>query len=385
LFAYTCLFANDSSLIFMRIGIIINTSWNIYNFRKGLIKHLQQAGHTVVTIAPYDGYEQELARLGCETYPLNIQNKGSNPLQDLKLIAEMYRTYKQARIDIALHYTIKPNIYGSVACKLLGIPCISNVSGLGTVFIRDNLTARIAHILYKIAFRFPKTVFFQNSDDCQVFLDKQLVSPSKIDLLPGSGINLAEFVPQQHFQRNLSFIFLMIARLIYDKGIIEYVEAGKQLKAEGHNVRLQVLGKIETEAHLGVSEQTIREWEKAGIIEYLGTTNDVRPFIRQADCVVLPSYREGTPRTLLEAAALAKPLIATDVPGCKEVVKHRYNGLLCQVKNSDDLAQKMKEILLSDNTTLELMSKNSRILVEEQFDENIVIQKYTEAIRKAIS
>ncbi|MCS7004368.1 MAG: glycosyltransferase family 4 protein [Cytophagales bacterium] len=368
----------------MRIGIVVNTFWNIYNFRRGLIKHFQKQGHTVVAIAPYDGYEKELQHLACQTFHLNMQQKGNNPLQDLKLLKEMYQIYKQARLDVALHFTIKPNIYGAIVCKLIGIPCINNVSGLGTVFIRKNFTSFIAHLLYKIAFRFPAVVFFQNQDDKKVFLEKKLINPAKTDLLPGSGINLSDFTPSAVFERNQEFTFLMIARLIYDKGIVEYAEAGKILKKMGLRVRLQVLGKIEKEANLGISEQILSQWEQERIIEYLGTTHDVRPFIYQADCVVLPSYREGTPRTLLEAAALAKPLIATDVPGCREVVKHEYNGFLCRARDSASLAETMKRMAELDDETLKKLGENSRKLVEESFDEKIVISKYEQAIQKVV-
>jgi glycosyltransferase involved in cell wall biosynthesis len=313
-----------------------------------------------------------------------MDNKGSNPIKDLLLLKNLYKAYRKLGVDVVLHFTIKPNIYGTIAATLAGIPCVSNITGLGTVFIRDNMTSKIAKLMYKVALRYPKVVFFQNPDDRQLFLDQKLVKKEITDILPGSGINLKRFVPKpkEAFTRNKPFKFLMIARLLYDKGIIEFIEAIQIVKKTGLEVRFQLLGKIEDVASLGVSKAQVDGWQKQGIVDYLGTTTDVRPFIDNADCVVLPSYREGTPRTLLEAAALAKPLIATDVPGCREVVIDQYNGFTCKVKNAQDLAEKMIAMASASKENLAEMGENSRQLVEEKFDENIVIDKYFQAICK---
>lgn len=364
----------------MRIAIVINKSWNIYNFRLGLIKAFQRHGHEVVAIAPEDDYSKLLINKGCRFIPLKMEEKGSDPFSDTLLTYELFKIYKRIKPDAILHYTIKPNIYGTLAAKAAGIPCVNNVSGLGTVFLHNNLTSKIAHALYKIAFKFPLKVFFQNNDDRQLFIDKQLVEKEKTDLLPGSGINIAAFKPER-YKRNKDFTFLVIARLLYDKGIVEFVDAARTIKQKYPDIKFQLLGFTDYNTKLGIPKNLLESWISEGIIDYLGTTDDVKQFIHSADCIVLPSYREGTPRTLLEAAALAKPLITTDVPGCKEVVDHEVNGFLCEVKNPKDLAEKMLRMAnLSEKDLIDLGS-HSRKKIEANFNEEIVFKKYFEVLR----
>lgn len=360
----------------MRIGITINTAWNIYNFRKGLIRSLQAEGHQIVAIAPEDQFSPRLVEeLGCEFVSLNMDNKGKNPFKDIFLIWQLKRIYKKAKLDVVLQFTIKPNIYGALAAALLKIPTINNVTGLGTVFIRKGMMRKVAEILYRFAFRYPKLVFFQNPDDQALFLKSNLVPPAIVDLIPGSGINLQEFQPVP-FVKNKRFTFLMVSRVLYDKGIMEYIEAVKILRAKGMDCRFQLLGGINEESGLGVPKAQVMEWHQEGLIDYLGVTDNVRPFMEQADCIVLPSYREGTPRTLIEAASMAKPIVTTNVAGCKETVIHQYNGLLCEVKSATDLANKLEKMAKSDALTRKKMGENSRQLAESKFDEQLVISRY---------
>ncbi|MDO1445551.1 glycosyltransferase family 4 protein [Rhodocytophaga aerolata] len=363
----------------MKIAIVINASWNIYNFRMGLIEAFMEARHEVYTIAPPDEYSDRLVAAGCHYVPVALDNKGSHPLKDLQFTYKLHHLYRQIQPDVVLHYTIKPNIYGTMAAALLGIPVINNVSGLGTVFLRDNLTSKIAHVLYKLTFWSPKKIFFQNPDDRDLFIQKKLVKQPITDLLPGSGINLSLFKPEP-FKRNATFSFLLIGRLLYDKGIVEYIEAIKLLKQKGIRATFYLLGFKDYSA-AGIPETLLKEWLDNGWVTYLGTTDDVRIFIKEADCVVLPSYREGTPRTLLEAAAMAKPLIATRVPGCVEIVDHEVNGYLCEVKNAASLAEQMLRMYLLENAKLQKMGLASRQKVEEKFDEKLVIRKYMDALQ----
>ena len=309
-----------------------------------------------------------------------MDSRGANPIKDSALIIELWSIYRKVRPDVALHFTIKPNIYGTLAAAMLGIPSINNVCGLGTVFLKDNIISAIAMKLYKISFRFADKVFFQNPDDLQLFISKKLIREGVADIVPGSGINLKYFSPVS-YSRNETFTFLMISRLITDKGVLEYIEAIKQLKGEGVKAKFQVLGAMDPEHRRGIKRELVQRWIDEGTIEYLGTTDDVRLHINKADCVVLPSYREGTPRTLLEAACSAKPIIATDVPGCNSVVKDNYNGLLCKLKDEKDLAEKMKRMSSLDDTTLKAFGENGRLKMEEQFDENVVINKYLSALK----
>jgi glycosyltransferase involved in cell wall biosynthesis len=362
----------------MHIAIVINTSWNIYNFRLGLIKAFLKEGHQVTAIAPYDSFAEKLREEGCQYEEVVLDNKGANPLKDLNFTWQLYVTYRRIRPDVVLQYTIKPNIYGTIAASLLRIPVINNVSGLGTVFLRENLASRVAHILYRTFFRFPKKVFFQNEDDRQLFLKRRLVKAPITAVLPGSGVDLNAFCPQP-FKRNETFTFLVIARLIYDKGIVEYADAIRQLKSEDVQANFQLLG-YKDGSPLGIPEEMLQSWIGDGLIEYLGTAVDVRPYIRQADCVVLASYREGTPRTLLEAISMAKPVLTTNVPGCREAIEDGKNGLLCQVKDSGDLAEKLKKMIALKDDELKSMGQKSREIAERKFNEKIIIQEYREAL-----
>lgn len=363
----------------MRIAIVLNTSWNIYNFRKGLAQTLLNEGHEVIAIAPPDKYSDYLIEMGCIYHPIKLDNKGSNPLRDLSYMHQLYKIYKKTKPDAIIQYTIKPNIYGTLAAIPLKKLIINNVCGLGTVFIRNGLTSRIAKWMYRFSFRFPNKVLFHNQDDLHLFLEKKLVRKNISEVVPGSGIPLEKFNPGP-FKRNQTFTFLMIARLLYDKGIVEYFEAAKNLKEEGLDVKFQLLGQLEENRNLGISSEILQEWIKLGIIEYLGTSDQVENVIAEADCVVLPSYREGMPRALLEAAAMAKPLIASDIAGCKQTIEEKKNGFLCKVKDALDLARAMKVMYNLAEEELQQMGQYSRKKVEEEFDEKIVIQKYLDII-----
>lgn len=363
----------------MKVAIVLNTSWNIYNFRMSLVHTLIKKGFEVHTIAPVDPYTPRLEAAGCHHHPLRMDSRGINPVKDLALVLELRDIYRRVKPDIILHYTIKPNIYGSLAAATLGIPTVNNVCGLGTVFLRNNLLSRIAIFLYRWSFRYPRKVFFQNIDDRDLFVNKRLVPAHSADLLPGSGIDLKRFTPKP-FARNKEFTFLLISRLITDKGIFEFVEAVRKLKAEGVQARFQILGAKDPKHRRGIPVETVQQWIDERTIEYLGTTEDVQPFIQSADCVVLPSYREGTPHTLLEAASCGKPIVATDVPGCHQVVENNHNGLLCQLKNAQDLAEKMKAMSRMDDETLRRFGINGRLKMEKEFDESLVIDRYLDVI-----
>lgn len=365
----------------MRIAIVLNTSWNIYNFRMSFVKALLDKGYEVHTIAPIDDYSNYLVEAGCVHHAVKMDSRGANPIKDAALIIELLMIYKKIKPDIILHYTIKPNVYGTLAAAILRIPVVNNVCGLGTVFLKDNLVSAVAIALYKFSFRFASKVFFQNPDDMKLFLEKKLVHPQAVDLVPGSGIDLEHFTPKG-FIRNQRFTFLLISRLITDKGVMEYIEAVKKLKSSGVDARFQILGAMDPEHKRGIKVEIVKDWIDSGTIEYLGTTDDVRMYINKADCIVLPSYREGTPRTLLEAASSSKPIIATDVPGCNHVVTDNYNGYLCKLKDADDLAAKMKKMAGLESEALQKFGENGRTKMEAEYSQTLVINKYLAALEK---
>lgn len=363
----------------MRIAVVLNTSWNIYNFRMNLVRKLIDEGHEVHTIAPRDNFTSRLTEAGCIHHNITMDSRGANPVKDAALIFELFFIYKRIRPDIILQYTIKPNIYGTLAAAMLRIPVINNVCGLGTVFLKANLVSAVAILLYRFSFRFASRVFFQNPDDLELFVKKKMVPAGAVDLVPGSGIDLGRFQPVP-FRRNKVFTFLLISRLITDKGVLDYIDAAKALQAQGIEASFQVLGTMDPEHKRGIKTKSIHEWIENNVIEYLGTTVDVRKFIENADCIVLPSYREGTPRTLLEAASSAKPIIATDVPGCNHVVINDYNGFLCRMKDPSDLADKMRQLSECPDEKLQRFGLNGRLKMEAEYNESLVINKYLRAL-----
>ena len=364
-----------------KVAIVINTSWNIFNFRLNLVRALQAEGMEVYAIAPPDPYSSRLEENGCRFYPLRMEGSGANPLVEFKTLRQLYKIYQDIRPDVILHYTIKPNLYGSLAAGMLGIPCINNVSGLGTAFLSNSFVSQLARQLYRIAFRFPKKIFFQNQDDQLLFLKQKLAKPEVMEVLPGSGVDTKRFKPSEG-STNQPFTFLVIARLLIDKGIREYVEAAEILRKKGIQARFQLLGAPDPAHRRGIREEELDRWIKAGLLEYLGTTDDVLFFIQKADCVLLPSYREGTPRSLLEGASCGKPLISTDVPGCNNVVKNGENGFLCRVKDAADLAEKMEQLVTMAPEKRAAMGRNSRSIAVKYFDEKLVIDRYIIAIQE---
>ena len=363
----------------MKVAIVLNTSWNIYNFRMGLIDSLQKAGHQIYAIAPKDEYTRYLKEQGCIFEKITMDSRGANPVKDLALTIELYRIYKRIRPDVILHFTIKPNIYGSFAAHLLNIPVINNVCGLGTVFLKRGFVYKIAKLMYRLSFRYPHKVLFQNEEDRNLFIREKLIDANKTDIVPGSGIDLDKFM-YQNLPGNNEFTFLLISRLIYDKGIVDYVEAIKKLKKTGIRAKFQLLGAIDEKHKRGIQARLIRSWIKSETIDYLGRVEDVREFIKNADCIVLPSYREGTPRTLLEASSMGRPIIATDVAGCNNVVKNNYNGFLCKLMDPGDLARKMEEMQNLPVNERRRMGVRGRQRMETCFNENLVIDKYLRAI-----
>lgn len=370
-----------------RVLISINTTWNLVNFRSGLIRALIAEGYEVIAAAPPDAYVDRLLALGCRYEPLPMDNQGTHPGRDLHLFWRYVRLFRQVRPDVFLGYTIKPNIYGSLAAHLMGISVINNVSGLGAVFIRDGWVTRLVRGLYRLAFSRSAKVFFQNEDDRCLFVSGGLVSQAVTERLPGSGIDLARFSPveSQLSDAPRTFRFLLIARLLWDKGVGEYIAAARMVRQSHPDVECCLLGFLDVQNPAAISRKQVAEWEAEGAVGYLGATEDIRPELVRADCVVLPSYREGTPRSLLEAAAVAKPIITTDAVGCREVVNDGVNGFLCKVRDADSLADAMQRMVDLTPLQRDSMGRQGRAKMEREFDEQIVIGRYLAVIRHHLS
>lgn len=350
------------------------------NFRSKLIRALVETGHEVVAVAPYDKYATRLEVLGCKFVELKMDNGGTSPVRDAFLLLRYWRLFRGEQPGVFLGFTVKPNVYGSLAAHILGIPVINNIAGLGAVFIRGGWLAKLVQGLYRAALGRSAKVFFQNPDDCQLFLDGRLVQAKVTELLPGSGIDLHRFAVAPMPVACSKFRFLLIARMLRDKGVDEFVQAAKLLRDRWPSVEFCLLGFVDVQNPAAISRAEVESWVAHGFVNYLGLSDDVRNEIAIADCVVLPSYREGTPRSLLEAAAMGRPIITTDAVGCREVVDHGVNGYLCKVRDAEDLAEKMNQILLLPPEDRLAMGLRGRAKMEAEFDEQIVIGKYLAAI-----
>jgi len=367
------------------IALLVNTSWNIYNFRMNIVKALTDQGYEVLCIAPPDHYSDKISSDHVKYVPVKMENRGVNPWKDFLLFLSLWSLFRQHKPDVILQFTIKPNIYGSLAARLAGIPVINNVSGLGTVFLNDNLSSKVAMQLYRIAFRSPFKVFFQNGEDRALFIGKGLVKSSITQVIPGSGVNLDRFA-YQAYKRKQPFVFLMASRLIHDKGLFEYLKACNLVKERfGEQVECWLQGSPADAEQAGITKEQVEIVLARYSIKYFPFTDSIEEFLKQADVVVLPSYREGVSRMLLESAAMGKPLIATDVPGCREIVKDQFNGLLCKAKDAKDLSRVMIEIFEKSEAALQKMGENSRQLVEQEFSDEVVTKAYLKAINEALS
>lgn len=362
----------------MKIAFVDNTLWGLLNFRGEVIKTLCKEGNEITLIAPFDSNISLKEYEGINYIPIKLSRKGKNPFQEINYLYSLFKNYKKNKFDLVFHYTIKPNIYGNIAAKLNKINSISIIPGLGHLFINESITTKIAEKLYKFALNFSKEVWFLNNDDKDLFVKRKLVNEENIKILPGEGINLDKFYPLENSRKDNKLIFLMVARVLWEKGFKEYIEAAEFLKEKYNNLEFQLLGMIDEDNPSGVKKEIIENYHRKGIINYLGISNDVRKIISNCDCLVLPSYREGISRILLESSAMEKPLITTNITGCKEVVKN--NGYLCKVRNSKDLIEKIEKfIVLSKDKKIE-MGKNGRKLMREKFDVNYVINFYLEVI-----
>ena len=363
-----------------------NTAWGMYNFRGKLLCHMVEEGYRVSVLAPYDDvYSPKLAALGCEMCDMPMNPKGVNPISDANLLYRYYKILKQLKPDISITYTIKPNIYGSLAARWLGIPYLPITTGLGYVFIQRTYITTIVKWLYKWAFKRARHVWFLNNDVIDTFRNEDIVSSDKIQQLPGEGIDLNRFKLRTGERDAAPFVFLLVGRMLMDKGVREYVAAARMLKQKYPDVKFRLLGAVWEGNPATISEEQLREWEREGVVEYYGEVPDVVPHLEQADCVVLPSYREGVPFTLMEGAAMGLPLVATDVPGCREVVVEGYNGFLCPDKNPEKLAEAMERMLNSSAEQRELMGKNGRTLMEEKFDLKLILEQYDRTIEAILS
>lgn len=367
------------------IAIVANSSWNIYNFRLNLIRALKQEGFRIIVIAPVDEYIHYLneTKLVKHVPIKHLKPHQKNPLRDLQFSLELYRIYKSYQPDLILHYTIKPNIFGSLAARWAKIPSIATITGLGYTFLKLNWINHLVSELYRFAFRKVEKIIFHNEDDQKLFIKKLLLKPAKSTVIPGSGVNINHYRPLVKPDTG-KFIFLFIGRILSDKGILEFVEASRQLKALTQRAECWVVGEIAPKNPNAISKEKVLGWMDRQHIRYFGKVSDVRAFIRKVDAVVLPSYQEGMPRALLEAMAMGKPIITTDTAGCRQTLRDNKNGLIVPVKNAKALLQAMLKMYQFSESELAEMGAESRKMVCDKFSDQQINSAYLNTIQQAL-
>jgi glycosyltransferase involved in cell wall biosynthesis len=338
----------------------------------------------VIVLSPSDSYVPRLVQLGARHIHLELDNTSVNPLVELKTLAALITTLRRERPAVLLTYTPKVNIYCSLAARLLDIPVIANVSGLGRGFAKRGWIRSVSRMLYRVALKHPDVVFFQNEDNLKEFVQTRIIDARRARRLPGSGVDLQRFVPQAR-EKGDGFRFLLASRLLWEKGVGEYAEAARIIKAEFPQVRCMLVGWVEVPSPSAVPMSEIERWAKEDIIDYLGFTDDMVTHLADADCVVLPSYyREGVPRSLLEAASMEKPVITADMPGCRDAVDDGITGYLCKARTSGDLVEKMRRMITLDYAKRAAMGQAARRKMETEFDEKVIIQRYLSAVSEVL-
>ncbi len=362
-----------------------NTSWSMWNFRGTLMLNLKKLGYEISVAAPEDKFVNEL-KINFNFIPLKTLNRKSlNPWHDLRLVFEFYQIYRKVQPQIVFQYTIKPNIFGSVASFLSKTKSLSFVTGMGFVFIRKNMLTSIVSYLYRVGLYFSYKVVFLNQQDFQDFIRLKILEKdsSKGVLLPGEGVDVNYFYPQDT-DFNEDKVFLFIGRLLKDKGIMEFVNAAKLLKLKKENVSFRILGALDFQNPAAICKSDLDVWQSEGVVEYLGETSDVRSEVSRASVVVLPSYLEGMSRVLMEASAMGKPIIATNVRGCREFVSECVNGFLVEPKSTNSLLEAFEKFCELSDEKIKFFGKESRKLAEHNFSSEKTVSKYLEIIKEII-
>ncbi len=357
-----------------RIAIVANTTWNIYNFRQNILRKLIREGHEVIVMAPVDTFITYTESIREVTHvPIRHLDRDSvNPFQDLLLLLELLRLYRKYKPDLVLHYTIKPNIYGGIACRLLRIPSVAVITGLGYSLIHEGWLNVVTRFLYHIALPLHHKVVFENIDDKAMFEKAGLVSVSKSLAIKGCGVNTSWYSPNGDGRTKGMITFTFIGRLLYDKGVREFIEAAQIVKKKNENVQFWLIGEIDKENPSSVRNEDLVRWIRDPSIYYHGATDNIKTYIEKSDCIVLPSYREGMPRVIMEAMAMERPVITTDTAGCRETVDENVNGYLVPVGDATALAGAMNRFMILDEQTRVTMGKAGRRKVLNEFDDHII-------------
>ncbi|MBQ9296171.1 MAG: glycosyltransferase family 4 protein [Paludibacteraceae bacterium] len=367
-----------------KIAFVGNSARTMMNFRMGVMKALTEDNYEVVMIAPQDCDMSPLQGSGIRFIAIKIDCKGMNPWRDIHLILDLKNIYRSEHFDFIFHFTIKAVIYGSMAAALCHIKHISVVTGLGYTFIKRNWLFLISRALHRVALRKAEAVWFLNQDDCDCFVSLKIVPSKKVHVIHGEGVDTSFFATDKPLPEPFTFIY--IGRMLRYKGVELFVRAAEILRKEYPRVRWQLLGPLDNDDLDCITAGEIEEWVQHGFVEYLGVAKDVRPYIEQASCAVLPSYfREGVPRSLLESASMERIILTTNSVGCKEVVQNGVNGLVCEMNSLDSLVEAMRKIVEMPSSQLQQMGQNGRKYVLHLFDEKIIIAEYQKALQKYLN
>lgn len=357
-----------------KVLFLVNHDVVIYNFRLELVERLVADGHQVIISSPYGERIDDLKALGCEFHEIEIARHGMNPVKELKLISAYKKLIKQVKPDVVFSYTIKPNIYGAIACASTNVPCVANITGLGTAVENGGIVQKITILLYKIAFRKLKMLFFQNKENMDFFIDHKIAG-KRYDLLPGSGVNLERFVPVE-YPEDGKVEFAFISRIMKEKGVDQYLEAAEHIKNKYPETVFHVCGFCEQDY-----EEKLKDLTERGIINYHGMVRDVKGFLENVHCTIHPTYYpEGISNVLLESSACARPIITTDRAGCREVIDDGVNGYIIKQQDSKDLIEKIEKFLSLSWEERKNMGLAGRVKVEKEFDRRIVVEKYLKEI-----
>ncbi|MCI8416041.1 MAG: glycosyltransferase family 4 protein [Lachnospiraceae bacterium] len=357
-----------------KVFLIGNHDIVIYNFRNELIMRFLQEGYKVGVVLPYGEKVELLKQEGCKYYEAKVDRRGMNICRDLKLVCRYWKILKKEKPNIVLTYTIKPNIYGSLAAGFWRIPCIVNITGLGSAVENPGILQRISLFLYHIALRKVRYVFFQNQANMDFFISRNILKRN-YELLPGSGVNIEQHVFQEYPMGNTKFVF--VGRLMREKGIEEYLYAAQMLREKYKDVEFHICGFCEEEY-----QARIEKLQKNHTIIYHGMVQDMKLIYKEMSCLVLPSYHEGMSNVLLEAAATGRPGIASRIPGCEEIVEHEKTGYLFERKNRKQLCEMMETFIHLSHEERAAMGRKARRKMEKSFDRNMIVNKYLDVIKE---
>ena len=357
----------------MRIVILTNAGIGLVKFRKELLERLS-AEHEVFAVFPEDEFAGEIRSLGCKTIPFDFNRRGMNPAADLGQMSRYVSLLKELPPDVVLTYTIQPNVYGGMACRKAGIPYLANVTGLGTALENGGILGSISSVLYKKGLKKASCVFFQNENNMKTFSDKGIFR-GRTRLVPGSGVNLDRYPAEPYPEEDGTTRFLFVGRIMRDKGVSELLTAVRRIHAENETVTLDLVGWCDEDY-----SDAIREAENEGAVRFRGLQTDVRPFYRDCHCAVLPSYHEGMANVMLEASASGRPVITTNVPGCRETFDEGVTGFGCETGNVESLENAMRRFLALSRDRRVEMGKEARAKMEREFDRDRVIDAYIEEL-----